>query len=81
MTPWFFLNFITSPMSSIFTVVNKQEIVLFFSILYMAIPLGIIFIFRHHEYLEVLRMVTFSMSSMLILLILIVLLITKKESK
>ncbi len=81
MTPWFFLNFITSPLSSIFLVLNKQEIVLIFSIFYMAIPLGIIFIFHNYDYLEVLKMVTFSMSFMLIIFIIIVIYITKREMK
>jgi len=81
MTPWLFLNFITSPLSSIFLVLNRQSIILIFSILYMVIPLGIIYLFNDLGYTNILKWVTFSMSLMLIVFIIMVLYLTKKENK
>jgi O-antigen/teichoic acid export membrane protein len=80
MAPWLFLNFISSPLSTLFIVLNKQEIVLVFSIFYMLIPLSVIFIFRGIDFLEVLNIVTLCMSGMLIIFILLVIYYTKKEA-
>lgn len=79
MSCWLFLNFLSSPLSTIFIVLNKQEITLIFSIFFMAIPLSIIFIFKSLSFIDVLSLVTFSMSMMLIVFILMVLHYTKKE--
>lgn len=79
MSPWLFLNFLTSPLSQIFIVLNKQEIMLTFSIFYMAIPLSIIYFFRDLGFVDVLSLVTLSMSIMLLLFIGMVLFYAKKE--
>ena len=42
LTPWLYLNFITSPISTVFVVVKRQFTMLLFSIAYMATPLTII---------------------------------------
>ena len=80
MAPWLFLNFLSSPLSTIFIVLNKQEIMLIFSILFMAIPLGIIVVFNSLSFIDVLSMVTLAMSIMLIIFIIMILYYTKKEN-
>jgi O-antigen/teichoic acid export membrane protein len=79
MAPWLFLNFITSPLSNIFLILNKQELMLYFSILYAIIPLGILYFFNDHGYLEILQIVTFCMCLLLLIFIFMVLFLTKKE--
>ncbi len=79
MAPWLFLNFLTSPLSTIFIVLNKQEIMLIFSIFFMVIPLSIIFIFHSLNFIDVLSIVTLSMSAMLIIFIIMIIYYTQKE--
>jgi O-antigen/teichoic acid export membrane protein len=79
MAPWLFLNFITSPLSTLFITLNKQDILLVFAIFYMIIPLSIIYIFHKKDFLYVLNIVTISMSLMLIIFINLVIYYTKKE--
>lgn len=81
MTPWLFLNFFTSPLSTIFIVLNKQEVMLVFSIFYMLVPLSLLYVFKDLEFLEVLNIITLSMSSMLVIFIFLVIFYTKREKK
>ena len=78
MTPWLFLNFITSPLSTLFITLNKQDIMLIFAIFYMIIPLSLIYFFPEGRFLEVLNIITFSMSMMLIIFIGMVIYYTHK---
>jgi len=78
MAPWLFINFISSPLSTLFIVLNRQEVMLMFSIVFMAVPLAIIFIFKNSSFIDVLSMVTFSMTMMLILFVGMVLHYTKQ---
>lgn len=78
MTPWLFLNFITSPLSTLFITLNKQDIMLIFAIFYMIIPLSLIYFFHEWRFLEVLNIITFSMSMMLIIFIGMVIYYTHK---
>jgi len=78
MAPWLFFNFLSSPLSTLFIVLNRQEIVLIFSILFMAVPLAIIVVFKSLNFIDVLSMVTYSMSMMLIMFIGMVLYYTHK---
>jgi O-antigen/teichoic acid export membrane protein len=81
MTPWLFLNFVTSPLSTIFIKLNKQEILLIFSIFYMILPLGAIAIFYHLGFIELLKIITILMSTMLLIFIFLLLYLTQKEHK
>jgi O-antigen/teichoic acid export membrane protein len=81
MTPWLFLNFVTSPLSTIFIKLNKQEILLIFSIFYMILPLGAIAMFYHLGFIELLQIITLAMSIMLFIFISMVLIYTKREEK
>jgi len=79
MAPWLFLNFLTSPLSTLFITLNKQDIMLVFAALYMIIPLSIIYLLREDGFIEVLNIVTLSMTIMLIVFIYLVIYYTKKE--
>jgi len=79
LTPWLFLNFMTSPLSTLFIVLNKQEKLLIFAIFYMIVPLICLYIFRDSSFLEVLNTVTLSMSFMLLIFILLIIYYTRKE--
>jgi O-antigen/teichoic acid export membrane protein len=79
LSPWFFLNFISSPISTVFLVINKQEVVLIFSILYMLVPILIILIFKSCGFLYVLKLISIVMSCMLTLFIFLSLFYTAKK--
>jgi O-antigen/teichoic acid export membrane protein len=81
MTPWLFLNFVTSPLSTIFIKLNKQEILLIFSIFYMILPLGAIAMFYHLGFIELLKIITILMSTMLLIFIFLLLYLIQKEHK
>ncbi len=81
LTPWLFINFLTSPISSVFIVLNKQEIMLYFSIIYMLTPLSILYIFKDTEILQILHIINLSMSILLLIFILMVLIYAKKYDK
>lgn len=46
LVPWLFMNLITSPISTIFVVTERQHISLIFSILYTAVPFAVILLLR-----------------------------------
>ena len=77
-TPWLFLNFISSPIAYIFIVLNKQDILFWISIVYMVVPLGILFFFHEHGFIYVLQLITVSMSTVLLFYIIFSLLYTKR---
>jgi len=80
MSLWLFLNFVSSPLSTIYLILNKQEIMIIFSIFYMIIPLGIIFLFHSQNFIDVLSYVTYSMSVLLLFIILVTFYLTKQIS-
>lgn len=65
LTPWLYLNFITSPVSSLFIVIGKQEIVLVFSIIYMITPLALLYFFKDLQLLVMMNYLSFSMCTLL----------------
>jgi len=81
MAPWLFLNFMSMPLANIFIVMNRQEIVLGVSIVYMLVPLSVIFFQHEYGFIYVLKTVTFMMSVVLLLYIGLVLNYTKKVAK
>lgn len=78
MTPWLFLSFISAPLTNLFVVIDKQEILMFISIFYMLIPLAIIFLFHHLGVHHVLQLVVFGVSFVLGGMIVYVLFATKR---
>lgn len=81
MAPWLFLNFMSMPLANIFIVMNRQEIVLGVSIVYMLVPLLVIYFQHEYGFIYVLKTVTFMMSIVLLLYIGLVLNYTKKVAK
>lgn len=81
MSPWLFLNFLTAPVANIFIVLDRQEIVLFVSILYMAVPIVILVFLHQRGFLCTLEFITVSMSLVLMVYIGLALFYTKKEGR
>ncbi|MHB0993295.1 MAG: lipopolysaccharide biosynthesis protein [Sulfurovum sp.] len=79
MAPWLFLNFLSSPMANIFIVLNRQEIVLLVSLVYMLLPILILIFLNSMGFIEVLNIITLTMSMVLIFYILLVLNYANKE--
>lgn len=79
MAPWLFINFVSSPLVSVMLVLNKQELVLLFSLFYTSVPLAIIAFFYNHGFIEVLGYITFAMSVMLLLFSVVIMYYAKKE--
>jgi len=79
LSPWLFLNFISSPISTIFIVLNKQEVLLLVAILYMLVPLSLIFFLHKLGFLYILSLVSICMSIILFLFIGLAYVYTKKE--
>ncbi|MDD7542516.1 MAG: oligosaccharide flippase family protein [Mobiluncus porci] len=44
LTPWLYLNLATSPISTVFIVTGRQGVALPFALVFMAVPLGLIFL-------------------------------------
>lgn len=79
MAPWLFLNFLSSPLSTLFLVLDKQDILLIFSILFMIVPLSIIIAFKSFDFIDVLWLITSAMSIMLMFIIVLVVYYVHKE--
>jgi len=79
LSPWVFLNFITSPLSRVFIILNIQEKLLIFSIIYMMTPLLILYIFKNEDFLTVISYISVAMSTFLLLFLAMVLVYTKKN--
>lgn len=80
MAPWLFINFVSSPLVSVMLVLNKQELVLIFSLFYAGVPLGLIIMLRDATFIDVLQAITWAMSVMLVLFSMVIVYQTKKES-
>ena len=76
LAPWLFFNFISSPLSPIFIILNKQEIMLAFSIFYMLVPISILSLFQDYNFISVIEMISIAMSVLLVILILFIIYIT-----
>ncbi len=64
--PWVYMNFITSPISTIFIIHNKQEMLLVFAIIYMLVPLLIIYIFHNEGVTFIIQSVSNAMALLLL---------------
>ena len=74
LVPWLFMNFITSPISTVFVVVRRQFTMLLFAIVYCVVPLSIIW-FRHDDLLDTMGLVAWSMAGLLVGFVLLALLV------
>lgn len=77
LVPWLFMNLITSPISTIFVVTEKQHVMLLFSIAYMAVPLAIIWALSADMMLAVFVM-GLGMAGMLVIFVVIALVTAKR---
>lgn len=64
LTPWLYMNFSTSPISNLFVVAQRQEIMLAFAVVYMAVPLTIIW-FNRTDMVATIQMVGWAMAGLL----------------
>jgi len=78
LSPWIFINFISSPIANVFIILNKQEIVLYASIVYMIVPIFILLLFNDFGFMEVVNLISLSMSVILIFYIFTSLIIFKQ---
>jgi O-antigen/teichoic acid export membrane protein len=81
MAPWLFLNFLTSPVSTVFIVLDRQEAALGFAVVFMLTPLLILSFFSHLDFLSLLSMVSLAMSSLLLIFIGIVFYVIRQEKQ
>lgn len=56
LTPWLYLNLATSPMSTIFVVLNRQNVGLIFSVFYAAIPIAVLLLLRDDLYIAIIAL-------------------------
>lgn len=78
LSPWLFLNFLSTPFSNVFIILHKQEIVLIVSIFYMLIPISILLLLHELNFIYLLNIITFTMCIVLILYIYIAFMYAKK---
>jgi O-antigen/teichoic acid export membrane protein len=81
MSPWLFLNFMTSPLAQVFVILNKHEIIFLISLLYMLTVFAILIFFHHLGFISVFKIMNFFISSILIFFIILILFYTHKEKK
>ena len=78
LAPWLFLNFISLSIANVFIVINRQEVVLMVSIIYMLVPIAILIIFNDMKFISALNLISMSMSFILTMYILLAFIFTKK---
>ncbi len=61
MTPWLFLNFLTSPLSMVFVAISRQEVLLVFSVLNMVVPIGLLAGFHTLDFPDLLKLLVAAM--------------------
>lgn len=66
LTPWLFLNLVTSPISTIFVVTEKQHISLLFSVVYTIVPLSILLVLGQQDLMLAIYLLGLSMAVMLV---------------
>lgn len=76
LTPWLYMNFSTSPISNIFVVAQRQEILLGFAVVYMAVPLTIIW-FSNTDMLSTIQLVSWAMAGLLACFCVLALLVSR----
>jgi O-antigen/teichoic acid export membrane protein len=69
LTPWLFLNFLTSPISSIYIIIDKQQVMFIFSVVYMAVPLTLLALLQGDNFFHVIQIISIAMSGLLLVFI------------
>lgn len=78
LTPWLFMNLITSPISTIFVVTERQHVSLLFSIVYTAVPLGILLTLGQGDLMFAVFLMGGAMAAMLLVQIALALIIARR---
>jgi O-antigen/teichoic acid export membrane protein len=79
LTPWVLVNFLSSPISNVFIVLNKQELMLIFSIFYTFLPILILYFFHCLEFASMLKIMSLSMTLMLVIFIAMAIFVAKRS--
>ena len=81
LAPWVLINFITSPLSSVFVKLNKMNLQLYFAIVYCLVPISVILIgsYLKLDIYTVLSIMSLSMVILLLLYIKLMLSVLKKN--
>ena len=79
LAPWLYLNFLSAPLSNVLIVLNRQEVILMVSIVYMLTPLLLLGLTAHTDLLHILQLISLSMSLLLILYIGLIFTYTLRE--
>lgn len=79
--PWVFMNFITSPISTIFIIHNKQDRLLIFAIFYMITPLLLIYLYHDEGIIYIIQLISNSMAFSLLIFLLLSFFIAKDFDK
>lgn len=77
LVPWLYLNFVTSPISTLFITVRRQGVLLIHAIFYAAVPLGLIWRF-HSSLTQTLTYVSWSMAGLLVVFLLLALMVARQ---
>lgn len=80
-SPWIFLNFLTSPLATIFIILNRQGTLLIFALFYMMTPLLIMVYFQNKDFLIIINYISLSMSLLLLIFLYLIFSVIKKETK
>jgi O-antigen/teichoic acid export membrane protein len=81
LSPWLFLSFISSPLSNVFLILNRQEIIFPISLLYMLVPLIEVILFYDMGFLKMLSIISWSMCGLLIFLIMVVVYLANQHKR
>ncbi|WP_417266678.1 lipopolysaccharide biosynthesis protein [Brumimicrobium sp.] len=79
LTPWLYFNFVSSPISSVFLIINKQKVSFYFSCSYFITAASSIY-FARGEIVETLSFFSYSMSLLLLVYITLALLFSRNYS-
>jgi O-antigen/teichoic acid export membrane protein len=79
LSPWMFLSFITSPLANIFIILQKQEIVLIYAIMYAIIPISLIL--SENDFITIVKLLSFLMTILLMLFLIHIHIILSKLRK
>lgn len=77
LTPWLFLSFITSPLGHVYSITNRQDILLIVAFLYMLIPFSCFFLMRGGDFMVTLNIISILMSVFLCIYVCVTLLFIK----
>ncbi len=77
LVPWLFCNFVTSPISSVFLVVDAQLELMVFSFVFAAIPLGLLW-WHDADLVSTVRLVSLVMAGMLLVFCVLALFVARR---